>query len=129
MVAGLKALLEKPASITISAGAQTATGQLVLIGNGRLYGGTFKISPEADLRDGLLEVCVFPRANWFTLARCGPPLLLRGELPDAAVQRFQAATVSLSSQSPTPLEVDGELIGHLPATFSVRRSTLRVLVP
>ena len=75
VVAGLKALLEKPASIIISAGAQTATGQLVLIGNGRLYGGTFKISPEADLRDGLLEVCVFPRANWFTLARCGPPLL------------------------------------------------------
>jgi YegS/Rv2252/BmrU family lipid kinase len=129
VAAGLKALLEKPASITVSAGAQTATGQLVLIGNGQLYGGAFNISPEADLRDGLLEVCVFPRANWLTLVRCGPPLLFRGELPDAAVQRLQAATVLLSSQFPTPLEVDGELIGHLPARFSVRRSTLCVLVP
>jgi diacylglycerol kinase family enzyme len=25
--------------------------------------------------------------------------------------------------------VDGELIGHLPATFSLQRSRLRVLVP
>ena len=43
VVAGLKALLEKPASITVSAGVPAATGQLVLIGNGRLYGGHFNI--------------------------------------------------------------------------------------
>jgi YegS/Rv2252/BmrU family lipid kinase len=129
VVAGLKALLEKPASITVSAGAPAVTGQLVLIGNGRLYGGHFNIFPRGDLRDGLLEVCVFPRVNWFTLARCGLPLLFHGKLPDAVSRQFQAATVTLASQFPTPLEADGELIGHLPATFSVQRAKLRVLVP
>ncbi|HKI69145.1 MAG TPA: diacylglycerol kinase family protein, partial [Verrucomicrobiae bacterium] len=49
--AGLKALCEKPAKITVTAGQTTATGELVLIGNGRLYGGSFAIFPQADLRD------------------------------------------------------------------------------
>jgi diacylglycerol kinase family enzyme len=41
---------------------------------------------------------------------------------------FQAESLSLTSPSPTPLEVDGELVGHLPAAFFVQRSCLRVIV-
>jgi diacylglycerol kinase family enzyme len=81
------------------------------------------------LRDGLLDVCVFPKVNWFTLARCGPSLLLRGVLPASVAGGFQAETFTLTSSSSTPLEVDGELIGRLPASFSLERSRLRVIVP
>ena len=129
IVAGLKALAGAQPRITAAGGGRSVTGELVLIGNGRLYGGPYRVFPGADLRDGLLEVCVFPRVNWFTLARCGPALLLRGGLPASAVEVFQAESFTLTSPSPTPLEVDGELIGHLPAAFSLQRSCLRVIVP
>jgi YegS/Rv2252/BmrU family lipid kinase len=129
VVAGLNALMQPPAKITATNGEHTATGELVLIGNGRLYGGQFAIFPKADMRDGLLDVCVFPRVNWLTLARCGPGLLLRGALPANATQTFRTASFTLDSATPTALEVDGELIGHLPATFSIQRSLLRVMVP
>ena len=129
VAAGLHAVLGTPTKITATAGQRSAVGELVLIGNGRLYGGQFAIFPDADLRDGLLGVCVFPRVNWITLARCSPGLLLRGRLPASAVEVFQAESLTLTSPSTTPLQVDGELIGHLPATFSVERSRLRVLVP
>lgn len=129
IIAGLRALLEVPAKITAEGASHRATGGLVLIGNGTLYGGPFRVFPRADLCDGQLDVCVFPRVNWFTLARCGPQLLLRGNLPDSAVECFRAATVTLTSATPVPLEVDGELIGALPATFSVQRGGLRVIVP
>jgi diacylglycerol kinase family enzyme len=42
---------------------------------------------------------------------------------------FQSASLTLSGSPPAPLEVDGEFIGHLPATFSVLPSGLRVIVP
>lgn len=129
VVAGLKALLGPQSKITASGGSRAATGELVLIGNGRLYGGDYHVFPKADLRDGRLEVCVFPRVNWFTLARCGPGLLFGGRVPASAVERFQAESLTLASPSPTPLETDGEFIGHLPATFSLQRSRLRVIVP
>ncbi len=129
VLAGLHAVLGTPSKITATGGGHSVIGELVLIGNGRLYGGQFTLFPQADLRDGLLEVCVLPRVNWLTLARCGPGLLLRGRLPASATKCFQAQSLTLTSASPAPLEIDGELIGHVPATFSIEQSRLRVIVP
>jgi diacylglycerol kinase (ATP) len=129
VVAGLNALSRTQSKITVTGAGQTTTGELVLIGNGRLYGGRYEVFPGADLRDGKLEVCVFPRVTWMTLARCGPSLLLNRSLPAAAVKPFQAETLTLTSPTRTPLEADGELIGRLPANFSLQRSALRVIVP
>jgi diacylglycerol kinase (ATP) len=127
--AGLKALLRHPSAIVVTGGKQTLTGQLVLIGNGRLYGGNFVLFPEADSSDGLLEVCVFPKANWYTLLRCGPELLLRQKVPASQVRMLRAECVTLRSSEDTPIEIDGELAGRLPATFRVRPRALRVIVP
>jgi YegS/Rv2252/BmrU family lipid kinase len=129
VLAGFHAVMNTPSRITAAGGEYSAEGELVLIGNGRLYGGQFAIFPEADLRDGLLEVCVIPRTNWPTLMRCTPRLLLRGTLPPKAIKHFRADSLTLTSPQPTPVEVDGELIGHLPATFSLERQRLRVVVP
>ncbi len=129
IIAGLKALMSKPADITVSTGEKTVMGQLVLIGNGRLYGGPFQVFPQADLRDGLLDVCVFPRANWWTLLRCGLPLLLYKKLPEVQVTRFQTEALTLSAASPTPFEIDGEAGGQLSARVTVKQNVLRVLVP
>jgi len=129
VVAGLRALMGTQSKITAAGGGHSAVGELVLIGNGRLYGGDYQVFPQGNLRDGLLEVCVFPRVTWLTLARCGPGLLLRGRLPASCVEVFQAESLTLTSPSVTALEADGELIGHLPATFSIARSRLRVIVP
>jgi YegS/Rv2252/BmrU family lipid kinase len=129
VIAGIHALLHRSPTITVTAGQRRAAGQLVLIGNGRLYGGQFQIFPGADLRDGLLEVCVFRRVNFLTLARCGPALLLRGRLPPKVTDNFQAASLALTSSGPALLEVDGELIGQLPATFTLQPAGLRVIVP
>jgi YegS/Rv2252/BmrU family lipid kinase len=129
VLAGLHALQRSPSNITAAVGDGVGTGALVLLGNGRLYGGPFRVFPQADLRDGLLEVCVFPRVNWMTVMRCGSSLLLRGRLPASVAKCFRGPSVTLTSPLQTPLEVDGELTGHLPARFSVERSRLRVVVP
>jgi len=130
VLAGAHALLGASCKITAAAGkGASIVGELVLIGNGRLYGGRYKLFPKADLRDGLLEVCVFPKVNWLTLARCSPGLLLNGTLPAASTELFQAERLTLTSPGPTPLQIDGELIGQLPATFTIERSRLRVIAP
>jgi diacylglycerol kinase (ATP) len=129
VIAGLKALRQPQFQISVSDGQRNVTGELVLIGNGRLYGGDFEIFPGADLRDGLLDACVFPRANWRLLARCGPKLLLQKKLPQDAAVHLRAASFTLTSSPAAPMEIDGELSGHLPGMFSVERSRLRVIVP
>ncbi|EEF61593.1 diacylglycerol/lipid kinase family protein [Pedosphaera parvula] len=127
--AGMMALRGKPAQITVTNGTSSATGALVLVGNGRFYGGRYRVFPEADLQDGQLEVVVFPRANWLTLARCSGMFLAGQALPASVAKSFKAHTLTLTSTSPTPLEVDGDNIGHLPAVMSIQRQALRVVVP
>jgi diacylglycerol kinase (ATP) len=127
--AGMTALRGKPSQIMVTNGTVSATGELVLIGNGRFYGGKYRVFPQADLKDGQLEVCVFPRANWITLARCVGMIVGRLDLPRGVAKCFRAQTLTLTSNSPTPLEVDGDNVGHLPAVFSIQRQRLRVIVP
>ncbi|MDD5138686.1 MAG: diacylglycerol kinase family lipid kinase [Verrucomicrobiales bacterium] len=129
VIAGLKALREKKPQIIVRANGQGATGELVLVGNGRLYGGSFAILPQADLCDGVLDICVLPRVNWWTLLCCAPGLLLRGKLPANAVQHLSAATFELTSEMPAAFELDGEWVGKLPVTFVLEREKLRVVVP
>jgi diacylglycerol kinase (ATP) len=129
VIAGLRALSEQRPRITAANGTTTLAGELILIGNGRLYGGDYEILPHADLQNGRLEVCVFPRAGWLTLARCALPLLLRGRLPERAVRRFAATEFTLTGEGPAAFELDGELAGQLPVKFTVARQALRVLAP
>ncbi len=129
VIAGLKALRERQPKITVRANGQSATGELVLVGNGRFYGGSFAILPQADLCNGLLEVCVLSRADWWTLLRCGPGLLLHGSLPANAVKYLSAEKFELTSDTPAAFELDGEWVGKLPVTFAIEREKLRVVVP
>lgn len=129
VLAGLHAVMGPPSKITAKSQATSATGGLVLIGNGRLYGGQFNLFPKADLRDGVFDICVFPRVDWITLARCGPGLLFSGTVPASVTTLFQSGSLTLTSDVKTPLQVDGELIGHLPATFSIAPAKLRIITP
>ena len=125
--AGVQALRDPPSRVTATYGAESLTGELALVGNGRFYGGKYRVHPRADLSNGLLEVCVFPKANWLTLLRCAGMFAVGMDLPAGVAKCFSAKTFTLTSAARTPLEVDGENIGHLPATFSIQRQKLRVV--
>ncbi len=127
VVAGLKALREKKPRVKILVDGENFSGELVLIGNGKFYGGPFGIFPAADLRDGILEACIFPRVDFPTLLRCAPNFLARQKLPETVVRRFRAESFELTCDSPAAFELDGERVGNLPVTFSVEREKLRMV--
>ena len=129
VVAGFQALAERQPQISVRANVQKISGELVLIGNGKLYGGRFEIFPAAEYTNGLLEACVFPRVNLWTLLRCAPGFLLKNRLPEKVVSRLRAEKIELTSETPAAFELDGEWVGHLPAAFSVEPKKLRVVVP
>jgi YegS/Rv2252/BmrU family lipid kinase len=129
VVAGLKALADAKPTIIASADKAGAMGELVLVGNGRYYGGTFELFPKADLRDGLLDVTVFPKVNWEVLFRTGWGWLTNQLHSAAGCHIFQAESFSLTSSGNVACELDGENVGHLPARFALKPRGLQVLVP
>lgn len=129
VVAGLKALRGPQSGISTEGARQAPTGEQVLIGNGRLYGGSFAIFAKADPADGLLDACIFPRVTLGTVAACAWGIVT-GRLPmSGGARHFQAHAFALTAPTRTPLELDGEQVGELPARFSVQRQRLRVIVP
>lgn len=129
VVAGFHAVREPQPVIEVQAGAQRATAELVLIGNGRLYGGWFVLFPKATLDDGLLDLCLFPRVRWGPLSSCAWALLDGQMHRRAGAVHLQATTVQLRSSQPVSLQLEGETVGELPATVSVQPKALRVVVP
>ena len=129
VVAGLQALAEKQPRITVSADGQKIEGDFALFGNGKFYGGSFHIFPEAHLANGRLDVCVFPKVNVPTLLRLAPGFIARQRLSEHRVRRLRAEKFEMTSDSAAAFDLDGEWIGNLPATFSVERQKLRVVVP
>jgi diacylglycerol kinase family enzyme len=81
------------------------------------------------LRDGRLEVCAFPRVNVASLLRLAPGFVVRRKFSESRVRRLSGARIELTSDAPAAFELDGEWAGHLPATFSMEREKLRVVVP
>jgi YegS/Rv2252/BmrU family lipid kinase len=126
--AGIQALSGLNYRIHVSNGVAQATGQLALVGNGKLYGGNFKIFPQADLQDGVLTACVFEKVGVESLARFSTWCLnQKGPIP--GVRYLKGPRLTLVSDSRTPLEVDGDCIGDLPGEFGISPHKLQVIVP
>jgi YegS/Rv2252/BmrU family lipid kinase len=128
LVAGLKAMKEKHPIITVQ-GVNVAAGELVLIGNGRFYGGSFPVFPAASLQDGMLDVCVLPRVSWSGLFSIGLGMVTGRLDKVCAALHFTACSVDLSSPSRVILQLDGDNVCELPATISIAPQSLQVIVP
>ncbi|HWN93622.1 MAG TPA: diacylglycerol kinase family protein [Methylomirabilota bacterium] len=128
-VAGLQALGEKLPLIEISNGHESASGQLVLIGNGKFYGGRFTVFPLADLCDGVLEAVIFPRINLETLARSGWGMMTDNFHTGRKTIQIKGSQLELKCAASIPLQLDGENVGPLPAMVGVLPRALRVIVP
>jgi YegS/Rv2252/BmrU family lipid kinase len=118
----------KLANVRVQADRKTYEGPayLVVVGNAQYYGGGMKISPRSYPGDGVLDVLVFkgPKSDSFTML----PKIYRGEhLPHDHVEEFRVKhELVIESDRPLPLEADGEVLGHTPATFEVLAQPIKM---
>ena len=99
----------------------------VVVANSGYYGSGMHIAPDAVLDDGVLEVVVIRAASRLGLIRSMPRLYdgTHVELEEVVVLRGRE--VSVSASGPVLAYGDGEQLGPLPVTASVRPTALQVL--
>jgi diacylglycerol kinase family enzyme len=100
----------------------------MVVANTRLYA-LFPLSAHTRPDDGLFDVVLFGGRGFFTKLRHVLGFFAGKHLQLPKVLRFTARTVSIRSARPLPVQVDGELIGTTPMTFSVQPAALRILLP
>lgn len=112
----------KSPTLVISAAEHSEAGPILMteISIGKTAGGGFKLTPDADAQDGLLDVCVIRDIGVFTFLRCLPRVLTGSHTKLPPVTVFQTKQVTVSATTPT-MHLDGEV--RMPDVSSI---TVRV---
>lgn len=110
-------------------GQREIKGAMVLVGNGRHYGGPFQFFPKADMADGLLDVCVFPKSGPLDLLWYLQAVLLGGPDSLPEVSYLQVPALRVTAGDRVALEVDGEYCGETPVDFRLLPRGLEMIVP
>jgi len=111
----------------VDADGQTLAGALVMVFNLPQYGFGLRLCPAARGDDGLLDWLVFERPGRLTLARYWAALLRDRHLDLPDVQHGRARRITITADTPVPLEVDGEAAGHIPITLTVEPAAMRII--
>lgn len=129
ITAACRAFLQHPDLARCQINGTEFTGRAILIGNGRFYAGDLPIFPDGDLASGRLHVRGVKAVTADILIRClGAYLTGRWSL-DRKLAGASVPELHLTSDTPVPLQLDGEFVGWLPATLRILPAALQVLAP
>ncbi len=104
------------------------TATLFSVCNGNRFAGGIRLAPLSDPTDGLFDVCILKKVTrpvflWLL------PIYTKGNHLKYTKYfvYFKAKSICARGPSAAPMELDGELIGTTPATFTVRPGALMLL--
>ncbi len=99
------------------------------VANARYFGGGMKVAPRAILDDGRFDVITIGDLGALKILANAPQLYMGTHLSMEQVHHESAARVQARPArkgEEVPIEVDGELLGRLPAAFEILPRALRV---
>lgn len=103
-----------------------------IITNGRLYGGKFVISKQANLSAPTTQVLMLSgKSMWHLLfSLLGLPLGLMEKMPGVQSVAAKGIKIELTNQSSRePVQADGDSLAELPLSLEMEPQPLRLLVP
>lgn len=102
---------------------------MLVVGNTKLYGGRFQLTPNAVANDGWLDLCIIKGRGGLSLMRQSVPILLSGSVSRSDVEMVRVRELAVDAAEPLALQLDGELAGTTPVRFRVAPRALRAIVP
>jgi diacylglycerol kinase (ATP) len=116
-------------SITIDGKTQEARILTVIMNNGKYGGGGMYTAPQADLADGFLDVMVAGDLSKPDFIWSLPRLYKGTHLTHPKVESQKAREIEVKSLGDKLyLQADGELLGEVPARFSILPAALNIIV-
>lgn len=119
----------QPTRATVDLIDRTYEGTInnLVVANCQFFGGGMKIAPKAAPTDGLFDVQIDHARKREAIALM--PKIYRGtHLPHPDITEAKRARLSIEADEAMPIEADGRLLGHTPASFEVLRNALRLKV-
>jgi diacylglycerol kinase family enzyme len=103
-------------------------GFLIAAGNGPQYGHGMRLAHQAQMDDGLLDLCFVRPLSKLRLLHLFQLVYRGGHIGLKEVEYFRAPRLRIRTEPPTEVFADGEYICPTPVALGVRRNALRVIV-
>ncbi len=119
-----------PAGFTMDLDGEIVRGQhmLVAVGNSISYGGGMKVTPDASVVDGLLDVCMLRALSKPAFLRAFPRVFRGTHVTHPAVRMARVQRIHIEADRRVMVYADGERVGPGPATIEVAPGSLSVFV-
>ena len=95
---------------------------LLAVANGQVYGGAFRIAPQAEIDDGALDLVVAEALSRRAILRLLPAVLRGRHLGHPAVSCARVTELEVELDAPLPVHADGEIV-----SAAARRIAVRIL--
>lgn len=99
------------------------------IGNTRQYGGGIRITPDAVIDDGLLDVCIVHRTTRVELLKTLPKAYTGAHVKSPFVEMARGKEFHFDSEVAMAVYADGEPLTRTPVSFGIAPEKLRVVLP
>jgi YegS/Rv2252/BmrU family lipid kinase len=110
-------------------GVRTEEIMFACVGNTTQYGGGIRITPNAQIDDGLLDLCLVHRTTRVQLLRTLPRAYTGSHVESPFVETARGPQFTFESERPMDVYADGERLTSTPVTFALARDKLRIVVP
>jgi diacylglycerol kinase family enzyme len=98
-----------------------------VVANAKYFGSGLGISPDSNVTDGMLEVIVIGDLNIFEYLYFVPKVRKCKKLSFHKIQYYSSKKISIETEVPMPIDMDGEFVGFSPLVISIQHS-LNVVV-
>lgn len=110
-------------------GQHKAEGAMVVVANAANYAGLLSVATNARMDSGSLEVCVMQQGSVPSLVRYAFAAWRRRLSRNTTARFLRGTRVTIESDTPVAVEIDGELFGMTPTEVRLLPATVPIVVP
>ncbi len=102
---------------------------LVVVSNAPMFGANFLVAPEASLKDGYLDVSVYPNFSKTELLAYYARIRDEGSSANEKVQRYRACKIEIKTNPKMDVMADGVMLGKGKVEIKSKPGALWVITP
>jgi len=102
---------------------------MVTVANAPFYGGGMKIAPDANMNDGIFNICIVQEISKFELLQQFPRVFKGTHIFHPKVLMKTGKRVRIVSDENRDVFADGEYVGCLPGEYTIGHQKIQIMSP
>jgi len=125
----LKAFRPFEVEITVDEITWRERVMMVTVANAPFYGGGMKIAPDANMNDGVFDICIVQEISKLELLQQFPKVFKGTHIFHPRVLMKTGKKIKLVSDDNREIFADGEFVGSLPGEWSIGNQKIQIMSP